>query len=200
MLAANVESAAKSGANGSDMCRAIVLSSTLVTDFTGEKRNPHSLFWSIARVSDNTTSSAVSGVPSENFTPCRSVNVAVSPSGAIFQDVASSGCTSLLVGASFTRRSYTIIWVKIEGSSPVGYGSQVSMSAFRAIESVTTGAPADGRGSNMVIGTNSATATSKLTARSAVKRIRVLGRLPTIESPLPLVGPGPGPRPCGCSH
>src|SRR2546430_42061 len=128
MLAANVESAGSRGANGSDMCMAIVLSSTLLTDFTGEKRKPHSLFWSIARARDNTTSSAVSGDPSENFTPWRSANVAVSPSGDIFQDVASSGWTSLFDGASFTRRSYTTIWVNIEGSSPVGYGSHVSMS------------------------------------------------------------------------
>src|SRR5690348_16888659 len=129
MLAANVESAARSGANGSDMCMAIVLSSTLLTDFTGEKRKPQSLFWSIDRARELTTSSAVSGVPSENFTPWRSVNVAVSPSGDIVQDVANSGSTSLFEAASFTRRSYAIIWVKIEGSSPVLYGSHVSMSA-----------------------------------------------------------------------
>ena len=82
-----------------------VLSSTLVTDLTGEKRNPHDPFWSIARVSENTTSSAVSGDPSENFTPGRSVNVALRPSGATFHDVANSGSTPVLEAASLTSRS-----------------------------------------------------------------------------------------------
>ena len=71
----------------------------------------------------------------------------------------------------------------MEGSSPVGNGSHVSMSAFRAIVSVTAGAPADGRGNVMVIGTNNATATSPLTVRNPVRRIRILGRFPTIRSP-----------------
>ena len=73
-----------------------VLSSTLVTDLTGEKRKPHDPFGSIARVSENTTSSAVNGDPSENFTPGRSVNVALRPSGATFHAVASSGSTPVL--------------------------------------------------------------------------------------------------------
>ena len=96
MLAAKVDSAGRSGANGSDMLRRTVLSSTLVTDLTGENRKPHDPFWSIARVSENTTSSAVRGEPSENFTPWRRVNVAVRPSGATFHAVASSGSTPLL--------------------------------------------------------------------------------------------------------
>lgn len=59
----------------------------------------------MARVSENTTSSAVSGVPSENFTSGRSVNVAVRPSGAISHAVASSGSTDFPSAASFTSRS-----------------------------------------------------------------------------------------------
>src|SRR5262245_66547463 len=105
MLAANVERAGSSGAKDSDMFSRIVRSSTLVTDLTGENRKPHDPFWSIARVRENTTSSAVNGDPSENFTPERSVKVALSPSGATRHAVASSGSTPLLDGASLTRRS-----------------------------------------------------------------------------------------------
>src|SRR2546425_2728953 len=141
MLPANVESAGSSGAKGSDMFSRTVLSSTLVTDLTGEKWNPHAPFWSIARVSENTTSSAVRGDPSENFSPGRSVNVALRPSGATFHDVASSGSTPVLEAASFTSRSYTCSSTKMEGSSSVTTGSKVSMSAFLAMVSVTGSAP-----------------------------------------------------------
>src|SRR6187200_2237160 len=105
MLAANVESAGSSGAKGSDMLSLMVLSSTLVTDLTGENRKPHDPFWSIARVSEKTTSSAVRGEPSENFTPWRSVKVALRPSGATVHDVASSGSTPLFEELSLTSRS-----------------------------------------------------------------------------------------------
>src|SRR5262245_32050575 len=144
MLAANVESAGSSGAKGSDMFSLMVLSSTLVTDLTGEKRKPHDPFWSIARVSENTTSSAVRGEPSENLIPGRSVNVALSPSGATVHAVASSGSTPLFAAFSLTSRSKIWSSTKIDGSSSVDAGSKVSMSAFLAIVIVAGSAAWDG--------------------------------------------------------
>src|SRR5215471_1108129 len=144
MLAANVESAGSSGAKGSDMFSLTVLSSTLVTDLTGEKRKPHDPFWSIARVSEYTTSSAVRGEPSENLMPWRSVNVALSPSGATVHAVASSGSTPLFVAFSLTSRSKIWSSTKIDGSSSVDAGSNVSMSALRAIVIVTGSAAWEG--------------------------------------------------------
>src|SRR5215831_2174159 len=144
MLAANVESAGSRGAKGSDMFSLTVLSSTLVTDLTGEKRKPHDPFWSIARVSEYTTSSAVRGDPSENFAPCRSVNVALNPSGATVHAVASSGSTPLFEAFSLTSRSKIWSSTKIEGSSSVEAGSKVSMSAFRAMVIVAGSAAYDG--------------------------------------------------------
>src|SRR5262245_64477451 len=105
MLPAKVDRAGKRGAKGSDMFSLTVLSSTLVTDLTGEKRNPHDPLGSMARVREYTTSSAVSGEPSENLMPWRSVNVALSPSGATVHAVASSGSTPLLAAFSLTRRA-----------------------------------------------------------------------------------------------
>src|SRR5262245_10662384 len=137
MLPANVDSAGRRGAKDSDMFSRMVLSSTLVTDLIGEKRNPHDPLGSMARVSENTTSSAVSGDPSENFTPWRNANVALSPSGAIFHEVASSGSTPLFDEFSLTSRSKIWSSTKIDGSSSVAAGSKVSMSAFRAIVIVT---------------------------------------------------------------
>ena len=95
-------------------------------------------------MSENTTSSAVSGEPSENFTPWRSVNVALRPSGATVHAVASSGSTPLFEAFSLTSRSKTCSSTKIEGSSSVAAGSKVSMSAFRAIVIVTGSAAYDG--------------------------------------------------------
>ena len=77
----------------------------LPADFTGENRKPHEPFWSMARVSEKTTSSAVSGLPSENLTPDRKVKSAVSPSLLTLQAVASSGSTPVPSAFSFTRRS-----------------------------------------------------------------------------------------------
>ena len=119
MLAAKVLSAGRSGANGSDITSRMVLSSTFSTLLTGENRKPQEPSWSIARVSENTTSSAVSGEPSENLTPSRSVNSADRPSSATVQLVASSGSTPVPSSFSRTSRSYTVSSVKIERSSCV---------------------------------------------------------------------------------
>src|SRR3954467_8727417 len=105
MLAANVDSAGRSGAKGSLVTILILCSLTLVTSLTGENRNPHDPFWSASRLSENTTSSAVSGDPSENLTFGRSSKVADRPSLATFQDVASSGSGVLPSAPSFTSRS-----------------------------------------------------------------------------------------------
>ena len=73
-------------------------------------------------------SSMVRGVPSENLTPGRILNVADSPSLAICQLVASSGSTDLRSGASFTSRSLTWSDVNIEGSSKMAGMSHVKVS------------------------------------------------------------------------
>src|SRR6185436_4481983 len=168
MLAANVESAASSGAKGSDMFNLTVLSSTLVTDLTGEKRKPHDPFWSIARVSENTTSSAVRGEPSEYLIPWRSVNVALSPSGATVHEVASSGSTPLFAAFNLTNRSKIWSSTKIDGSSSVAAGSKVSISAFLAIVIVTGSAEEDGPAS---VSSVSARAPSATGHRSMERRV-----------------------------
>src|SRR5712691_8395832 len=102
MLAANVDRAGSRGAKGSDMWNSTVEPLTAVTDLTGENRKPQDPFWSMARVRENTKSSAVSGEPSENFTPGRRLKVAVNPSLEMFQLVANSGRTLFPSGESLT--------------------------------------------------------------------------------------------------
>ena len=60
------------------------------------------MWWKLA-----TTSSAVSGAPSWNFTPSRRANVYVNPSSEIVQLLARSGITlSQWTGSTCTKRSY----------------------------------------------------------------------------------------------
>src|SRR5262245_54848195 len=172
MLPANVDRAGRRGANGSDMVSLMVLSSTLVTDLTGEKRNPHEPLGSIARVSENTTSSAVRGDPSENFTPWRSVKFALRPSGATVHAVASSGSTPLFEAFSLTSRSYTWSSTKIDGSSSVTAGSKVSMSAFLAMVNVVWAAARTG------VRVTAVSNTTRLTAPSVMSPRSVRGRVP----------------------
>src|SRR5436853_373129 len=81
MLKAKVESAGRSGANGSAIVNLTFDVPSGVTDLTGEIRNAHGLFGSRSRLIEAATSAAVSGEPSENFTPGRSVNTATRPPG-----------------------------------------------------------------------------------------------------------------------
>src|SRR3989442_12892585 len=104
MLAANVERAGSRGAKGSDMWNSKVEPLTAVTDLTGENRKPQDPFWSMARVRENTKSSAVSGEPSENFTPRPRLKGAVNPSLEMFHLVASSRRTLFPAWGSLTRR------------------------------------------------------------------------------------------------
>src|SRR2546423_296728 len=136
MLNANVESAGRSGANGVDIVNLTLPGPSGLTDLTGAIRNPHGDFGSRSRLIDATTSPDVSGEPSENLTPLRSVKTACRPPFVIFQLVASSGSTLLPLFESLTRRSYIWRSVKIERSSIVWTGSIVKMSAIRAIVSV----------------------------------------------------------------
>src|SRR6185437_6208214 len=105
MLAANVDKAASSGANGVDIFSWTVDEFSATTRFTGENKNPQEPFWLIARVREKTTSLTVSGEPLENLTPTRRWKSAVSPLGAMDQLVASSGTTLLPFGDSATSRS-----------------------------------------------------------------------------------------------
>src|SRR5262249_34362639 len=123
MLPAKVERAGRRGAKGSDMFSLMVLSSTLVTDLTGEKRKPHDPLRSVAGVSGNTGASGVGGVRWENLMPWRSVNVALMRWGAPVHAVASSGSTPLFAAFSLTSRSKSWSSTKIDGSSSVDAGS-----------------------------------------------------------------------------
>src|SRR3954453_10928929 len=105
MLNANVDSAGRSGANGSAMVNLTLVGPTAVTDFTGAIRNDHGAFASRSRLIAATTSAEVSGEPSENLTPLRSVNRAWRPPFEMVHFVASSGSTLLPSLDSFTSRS-----------------------------------------------------------------------------------------------
>src|SRR5438132_13725441 len=105
MLKAKVESAGRSGANGSAIVNLTFDVPSGVTDLAGEIRNAHGLFGSRSRLIEAATSAAVSGEPSENFTPGRSVNTATRPPLLNFQLVVSSGSTPLPLFESLTSRS-----------------------------------------------------------------------------------------------
>src|SRR5581483_2227206 len=105
MLNANVDSAGSSGATGVAIVNLTFVGPSAVTDLTGAIRNDHGALGLRSRLIAATTSADVSGDPSENLTPCRSVNTAWRPPFEIFQLVASSGSTLLPLFDSFTSRS-----------------------------------------------------------------------------------------------
>src|ERR1044072_506191 len=95
MLKANVESAGRSGANGSALVTLPFPGPTAATDFTGAIRNDHGAFGSRSRLIAAATSAEVRGDPSENLTPLRSVKIPWRRPVEIFQLVGSSGSTLL---------------------------------------------------------------------------------------------------------
>ena len=86
-------SAARNDASGAVRMIRTVVSLTTSMSFTGSMKNDGLSFRFFSRRSENRTSLAVSGLPDENFTPGRSLNVYVFPSLEISQLVASRGWT-----------------------------------------------------------------------------------------------------------
>ena len=78
-------------------------------------------FGSAQRSSENLTSSAVTGVPSENMAPSRSVNVQVRPSSLVVHDSANAG---MGVGLSPTWTSPSQTWLMMKmaplSAAPMG--------------------------------------------------------------------------------
>ena len=73
---ANTEMSDRNGAHGWDRVATTVLSPSALSDLIAKSRKLSGPFLSLAaRWMENTTSPAVSGVPSENFTPGRSAKV-----------------------------------------------------------------------------------------------------------------------------
>lgn len=89
-------------------------------------------FGSRARFSDQTTSSVVTGLPSENLMPGRSLTVNVLPSSEACHSVASPGFTPCPSGSGTSRPLYRLVTTQMSTLASFSTGSRNWESALRA--------------------------------------------------------------------